>query len=357
MNNLPVIIEFILSLSVLLFVHEFGHYMVGRLLGIKADEFGFGYPPKLLKLFTWKGTDFTINLIPFGAFVRFSGEDDPAVTDGFFAANKWKRLATLLAGATMNILTGILLFSLVVSNTGMPKLDSVQIIEISPNSPAALAGLMSEDIIWKIDNIEISDMAQVGQLVQERVGSPLEIAILRAGEELTFTVTPRQNPPEGEGSLGIVMRNPVEKVSFLRSIPVAGRIAVEQVRQLLSVPGMLLRGEIAGQDARMLSPKGIYDVYAQVRSDEQASPSQDSTRWIDTAWFFGVISVSLGFSNLLPIPALDGGRILFILPEILFRKRVPAKYENFVHFVGYVSLLALMGYVFYQDIINPIVLP
>jgi regulator of sigma E protease len=120
---------------------------------------------------------------------------------------------------------------------------------------------------------------------------------------------------------------------------------------------MLLRGEIAGQDARMLSPKGIYDVYAQVRSDEQASPLQDSARWLDTAWFFGVISVSLGFSNLLPIPALDGGRILFILPEIFFKKRVPAKYENFVHFVGYVSLLALMGYVFYQDIINPIVLP
>jgi len=357
MNNTSLIIEFVVSLSLLLFVHEFGHYFIGRLMGINAEEFGFGYPPRLLKLFTWKGTDFTINLIPFGAFVRFSGEEDPSVEGGFYAANKWKRLATLLAGATMNIITGILLFSLVVSNTGMPRLDTVEIVEIAPDSPAQVVGLLPGDIIESIDGIPIENMADVGRLVKERVGTQIDFGITRNDEQLVFQMIPRENPPDQQGAIGIIMQNPTQKVGFLRSLSVASEIAVEQVKQLLSVPGMLIRGEVATEDARMLSPKGVYDVYAQVREEDQTAAETDYSSWLDTAWFFGVISVSLGFSNLLPIPALDGGRILFILPEIFLNKRVPAKYENLVHFIGYVSLLALMGYVFYQDIINPIVLP
>ncbi len=357
MNNFSLIFEFIISLSLLLFVHELGHYLIGKWMGIKAEEFGFGYPPKLIKLFTWKGTDFTLNLIPFGAFVRFSGEEDPSVENGFYTANKWKRLATLLAGPVMNILTGILLFSLVVSQTGMPKTDTVEIIEIATGSPADEVGLMPGDIINEIDGIVVDSMAKVGQLVQERLGTPIQMRVLRDDKEFTYKVTPRENPPEGEGSIGIVMRNPTVKVGILNAIPIGGEIAVQQVRQILSVPGMLLRGEVATEEARMLSPIGIYDVYSQVRQEDETTAPPDYARWLDTAWFFGVISVSLGFSNLLPIPALDGGRILFILPEIFFKKRVPAKYENLIHFVGYVSLLALMGYVFYQDIFNPIVLP
>ena len=357
MNNIRFIIEFVVSLSVLLFVHEFGHYIIGSLMGIKAEEFGFGYPPRLIKIFTWKGTDFSINLIPFGAFVRFSGEEDPDIVGGFYTASKWKRLATLLAGPVMNILTGILLFSLVISQTGAPKVDTVQIIQIAPESPAELAGLLPMDIITHIDGIEINGMEEVGQLVKERAGTKIDFGILRNGEDLVFQITPRQNPPEGEGSIGIVMQNPTEKIGFIQSIPFGGKIAVEQVRQLLSVPAMLIRGEVASEEARMLSPVGIYDIYSQVRQEEESTAPDEYAPWFDTAWFFGVISVSLGFSNLLPIPALDGGRILFILPEIFLKKRVPAKYENIIHFVGYVSLLALMGYVFYQDIFNPIVLP
>jgi len=176
MNNISLILEFVISLSLLLFVHELGHFAIGRLMGIKADEFGFGYPPQILKLFTWKGTDFTINL-------------DPTVEGGFYAANKWKRLAVLLSGPLMNIITGVLLFSLVVSNTGMPKTDTVEIVQIAPNSPAAQIGLLPSDIITHIDDIEITSIADVGQLVQERVGTQIDFAILRDGEEIIFLVT------------------------------------------------------------------------------------------------------------------------------------------------------------------------
>ena len=357
-NFILSLIEFIAALSVLLLIHELGHYLVGRLMGIQAEEFGFGYPPKLFKLFRWKGTDFTINLIPFGAFVRFKGEEDPDVEGGLYSANKWKRLATLIAGPFMNIFAGILLFSLVVSQTGIPQLDIVEIAGIASNSPAEIAGLTRSDTIQSINGIEITDIVMVSSIVQENLGEEITLTILRNNESINIKVTPRIDPPEGEGAIGIVMQNPTKKVGLLLSVPTGGKIAVEQVRQLLSIPGMLIKGEVAPEETRMLSPKGIFDVYSQVREDERVyEENNPSLTMMNIAWFFGIISISLGFSNLLPIPALDGGRIIFILPELFFGKRVPVKYENLIHLIGYSGLLLLMGYVFYQDIINPIVLP
>jgi regulator of sigma E protease len=352
------LIEFIAALSILLLVHELGHFIVGKLFGIQAEEFGFGYPPKLIKLFNWSGTDFTINLIPFGAFVRFKGEDDPNIEGGLYKANKWKRLGTLIAGPFMNLLTGVLLFSLVVSKTGIPQSNIVEIAGIAPGSPAAEAGLKETDIIQAVNGKEITDIFEVISLVQENLGEETTLTILQNNETENIIVIPRIDPPEGEGAIGIIMQNPTKTVSFLGAIPMGGRVALEQGRQLLSIPGMLIRGEVNPQETRMLSPKGIFDVYSQVREDERIIEQDDpSLIIINIAWFFGIISISLGFSNLLPIPALDGGRILFILPEIFLGKRMPAKYENLIHLIGYSGLLILMGYVFYQDIINPIVIP
>ena len=357
-NSTLSLIEFIAALSILLLIHELGHFIVGKLFHIQAEEFGFGYPPRLIKLFNWRGTDFTLNLIPFGAFVRFKGEDDPNIVGGLYRANKWKRLGTLLAGPLMNLLTGILLFSLVISRTGIPEPNIIEIIGIAPGSPAEEAGLEENDIIQAVNGKEILNILEVSSLVEENLGEEITLTILQKNELEEITVIPRINPPEGEGAIGIIMQNPTRTVGFLNAIPIGSRVALESVRQLLSVPGMLIRGEVNPQDARMLSPKGIFDVYSQVREDEREIEQDDpSLIIINIAWFFGIISISLGFSNLLPIPALDGGRILFILPEIFFRKRVPAKYENLIHLIGYSGLLLLMGYVFYQDITNPIVLP
>ncbi len=357
-NSLLSLIEFITALSILLLIHEMGHFLVGKLFGIQAEEFGFGYPPKIIKLFNWKGTDFTINLIPFGAFVRFKGEDDPNVEGGLYKANKWKRLGTLIAGPLMNLLTGVLLFSLVISKTGIPQPGIVEIAGIAPGSPAAEAGLKETDIIQGVNGKEITGIFQVITLVQENLGKETALTILQNDEIKEIVLIPRNDPPEGEGAIGIIMQNPTKDIGFLGAIPMGGRVALEQGKQLLSIPGMLLRGEVNPQETRMLSPKGIYDVYSQVREDERVIEHDDpSLAVINIAWFFGIISISLGFSNLLPIPALDGGRILFILPEIFLGKRVPVKYENLIHFIGYSGLLILMGYVFYQDIINPIVLP
>ncbi|MCJ7519786.1 MAG: M50 family metallopeptidase [Anaerolineaceae bacterium] len=357
-NSALSLIEFIIALSVLLSMHELGHFLVGKLFKIEAEEFGFGYPPKLFKLFTLSGTDFTLNLIPFGAFVRFKGENDPEIPGGLAYANKWKRLGTLVAGAVMNLLTGILLFSFVISRTGMPRTDVIFIAAVEPGSPAAQAGILPEDIIKSVNAIAITNMRKVSEIIQQNLDKSVTMELLRNNELVETTVTPRSNPPEGQGPLGIVMQNPVQKVGFFRAIPAGGQLAYEQGKQLLSLPLMLIRGQAQTQDMRLLSPKGIYDVYSQVRAEErQAEQDQPGLAFVNIAWFFGIISTALGFTNLLPIPALDGGRMLFIIPEIISGKRVPAKYENMIHFIGYTALLLLMGYVFYQDFVNPIVLP
>ena len=359
MNNTALsLVEFLLALSVLLLMHELGHYLVGKLFGIQAEEFGFGYPPKLVKLFSLGGTDFTLNLIPFGAFVRFKGENDPDEPGGLSSANKWKRLGTLLAGSAMNLLTGVVLFSYIISQTGMPQADIVQIGLVEPGSPAFEAGILEGDTIQSINGSPIENMLTVSEVTHQNLGKSVELQLLRGGDLVSVTLIPRVDPPEGQGAMGIVMQNPIKKVGFFSAIPTSIRIGYEQFRQLLSVPGMLIRGEIQGQDARLLSPKGIFDVYSQVREGERPlEQGQPGLAFLNIAWFFAIISFSLGFTNLLPIPALDGGRIFFLLPELFTGKRVPARYENMVHFIGYTALLMLMGYVFYQDFVNPIVLP
>ena len=225
-NSILSLIEFIAALSVLLLVHEMGHFLVGKLFKIEAEEFGFGYPPKLLKLFRLGGTDFTLNLIPFGAFVRFKGENDPEAPGGLASADKWKRLATLVAGAAMNLITGILLFTFVISRTGMPQTDIISIAAVEAGSPAAQAGILPEDIIKSVNSIEITDMAQVSKIIQQNLDIPVIMALSRNDERLEVEVTPRSNPPEGQGPLGIVMQNPVQKIGFFKAIPSGGQLVL-----------------------------------------------------------------------------------------------------------------------------------
>ncbi len=352
------LLVFVVALSSLLLAHELGHFLIGKLFKIEAEEFGFGYPPRALKLFKWGNTEFTLNWIPFGAFVRFKGEDDPTIKGGFYAANKWQRLGTLLAGPTMNILMGILLFSFVISQAGYSNMDIIEISLVEPESPAFEAGMLVDDELITINGQNVQSMLDVGELIQTNLGEEVEVTVLREGEEVNLTLIPRANPPEGQGAMGIVMQHPVQNINYIQSIPLGAQMAWQQVKDIFSLPGMLIRGEVSSGELRPLSPKGLYDVYAQVRESEREFEEEiPSLAILNVAWFFAIISTALGISNLLPIPALDGGRILFILPEIFTGKRVPAKYENAIHMLGYFTLLALMAYVFLQDFINPVVLP
>jgi regulator of sigma E protease len=362
LNLLLNIVEFVIALGILAGLHEFGHFVMSRISNIDVEEFGLGFPPRLVKLFNWHGTDFTLNWIPFGAFVRPKGENDPDVPGGLGAANPWKRLGVLLGGPVMNLLIGVFIFSLVFAEVGQPDSRTVQVIDTSPNSPAAQAGLIAGDVITQINGQVINNMDLLTTLVHNNLGKPVTMTYLRKGQQHQVTIVPRTNPPAGQGALGIVMGNPMISIGWFQAVPYAFQITYQQIHQLILLPGNLIRGQIAPAQARVVGPKGMFDIYQQARTlDQQAASTPGSATNhapdVNTLALLATISVALGLTNLLPLPALDGGRIIFLIPEILFRKRVPARYENMVHLIGFAALLLFMIYVTTQDIINPVVLP
>jgi regulator of sigma E protease len=353
------LLQFIIVFGFMLFFHEGGHFLFARLFGIEVEEFGFGFPPRLVRLFTWKGTEFTLNWIPFGAFVRPKGENDPEVPGGLAAANPWKRLGVLFGGPVMNIVIGILVFSLVFMQVGAPNTSKVAIVGVSENSPAASAGLQSGDLITRIGTTDITQgMEELSAIVKANLGNEIELTYQRDGESATVKITPRVNPPAGEGALGITMSNPYEPITWLQALPTAGKAAYQQTVQLVTLPFQLARGSVSPDETRMVGPKGMFDIYQQAHQLDKEAPSQpNKLPAVNVLWLIGTLSVALGLTNLLPIPALDGGRILFVLPELIFHKKVPQQYENLIHFIGFALLLLLMAYITLQDFINPIVLP
>jgi regulator of sigma E protease len=357
------ILEFIIAFGLLVFLHELGHFLMAKLFHIQVEEFGFGFPPRLVKLFQFRETEVTLNWIPFGAFVRPRGENDPSVPGGLAAANPWARLAVLFGGPAMNLITGIFIFSLIFTQMGMvPDLKKVLIVDVNKDSPAVLAGIKSGDLITKINGQAVTSTQQLSQIVRQNLGQEITITVQRDGKPIEVRATPRVNPPEGQGALGITMSNPIQKIQYWpQALPYAAQITADQGRQLISLPVMLLRGQVSPQEGRLVGPKGIYDIYSAARQRDQqdASTAQqpEPPLGLNTLTFLATISIALGFTNLLPIPALDGGRILFVLPEILIRRRVPAQYENMIHLIGFAALILLMIYITTQDIFNPIVIP
>lgn len=356
------ILEFIIAFGLLVFLHEFGHYIMAKLFGIEVEEFGFGFPPRLVKLFKFRETEFTLNWIPFGAFVRPKGENDPDVPGGLASASPWARLGVLFGGSAMNLITGIVLFSIVFSQLGAPDTDRVQIMEVATGSPAAQAGIQPDDIVVAVNGEPVNSMEELSTLVRGNLGEEVDITLNRDGQTIETRALARENPPEGQGALGITMSNPVRRINWIQAVPYAAQVTYEQGRQLLTLPFMMLRGQVSPEEGRLVGPKGIYDLYTSVRemddeTPEGGSPASEPLIGLNTLSFLATISIALGYTNLLPIPALDGGRILFVLPEILFRRRIPAQYENMIHLIGFAALILLMIYVTTQDIINPIQLP
>jgi regulator of sigma E protease len=353
------ILEFVLFFGALILLHEFGHFIFARLSKIKVEEFGIGYPPKMIRLFRAGGTDFTLNWIPFGGFCRMKGEDqDDHEPGSFLAAKPINRFITLLGGSAFNLLLGFILIAVLFTRLGSPDTTKVKIADVTEGTPAATSGIAVGDIIYSVNDVVIDSMDKLSSQISAHLGQPVEIVLVRDGQEVTVVSTPREDWPENQGPLGITITNPTVNVSFFQAIPSAFVATIDQGYQLIMLPVRLISGQIAPSDARVLSIKGIYDVYTQVQTaDKQEAVDHPELAGINTLYFFAVISIALGYTNLLPIPALDGGRILFLLPELLFKKKIPAALEGKVHMVFYALLLMLMVILIINDILNPVVLP
>jgi regulator of sigma E protease len=342
---------FVVVAGGLILGHEFGHFVIARMRGVQIEEFGIGFPPRLVKLFEVGGTRITLNLIPFGGFVRPAGEDDPMVPGGLAASSKVTRTLVLLAGPGTNLLLGFLAFT-AAFKFAAPDLERVQITSILPGSPAAEAGILPGDMVTAVDGEPVTSFESMQQAIAARLGVPVTLGLQRNGQAMELQVTPRAQPPEGEGPIGVLLGNPTKAVGLPEAFLLGGRSTTYQLIETIRLPGRLLRGEVAPDQARVSGLKGIYDVLAWASDIDQST-----RRPFLTLQLVGVISVGLALANLLPIPGLDGGRLLFVVIEALTRRRTSARVEGFAHAIGFTLLLALMVYVTFQDFVNPIALP
>jgi len=357
------LVAFVLALTGMIFVHEFGHFLAARLFKIEVEEFGFGLPSvRLFTLFRWRGTDFTVHALPLGGFVRPKGENDPNVEGGLAAANPWHRLVVLAAGPLMNLITAVAVFATLIGMQGMPIAGPVRVEDVLPNSPAAQAGLRAGDLIMEINGEQISDVEQAISIVRGHLDQPIEILVLRGDETLQLEALPQSTRSSEEGALGVGLRSQTRRATVGEMVSGGALITGLQAATILYIPVALIRGVIAPDEARVVGFKGIFDMFnAALREDVQSRQeaaggvARAPSNW--TLNLVGLLSVSLGVMNLLPIPALDGGRILFTLPEIILRRRISPAVENAINAVAMMLLILLLLFVNLMDFVNPVLVP
>jgi regulator of sigma E protease len=362
-------IIFVFVLSVLVFVHEFGHFITAKRLGIHVEEFGFGFPPRLVGIvrdaegkfrlvkgprapdmaqFGGPRTIYSINAIPLGGFVRPTGEDDPLVPGGLGAAPKRVRLAVLFAGPLFNLLFAFLIF-MVGFHTGWP--DRVAINRVVPGTPAQSSGLAPNDVILTAGGQDIHYTNQLSDLTYSHLGQPLAVTVQRGGQTLALSVTPRSTWPSDQGPMGIEMRpDIVTNYGWPYSAWRAGQEMVYQFQVLVELPAKVLSNQVPLAAVRPVGVVGLNDL-----TREAVTTAQQINQWFPILQLVGLVSVALATTNLLPLPALDGGRILFVLIEAVRGRRMDPTREGMVHLVGMVFLLMLMVVITYQDIFNPII--
>lgn len=373
------VVAFIIVLGVLVFVHELGHFLVAIRNGIKADEFGFGFPPRIAgfwkddksgkRRFVFgnkdvksKNTIYSLNWIPLGGFVKIKGEGGEAKesTDSFASKSAWVRIKVLAAGVLMNFLLGWVLFSILLF-VGMPEQitdqeiaqDSrVQISGIIEGAPAHNMGIKVGDELIGGCNLESKEcrvfslVSDVQEFTQKNQGKEIAIRIKRNGELKNLKGTPREVNVDGEGPLGVTLaRTAIKDYSFVGAIW-KGLVTVVMLSFLIidaffTLIGGLITGSKVGMED-VSGPVGIAVLTKQVTE----------LGILYLVRFTAILSINLGIINALPIPALDGGRIIFILVEKIKGSPISQKFENASHTIGFFLLILLMIVVTFRDFIK-----
>ncbi len=355
------LIIFIAVLSVLVFVHEFGHFVMAKRAGMKVEEFGFGFPPRLFGIKRGE-TEYSINWIPFGGFVKILGEDGEQKDNprSFAFAGIRVRSGVVIAGVIMNFLLAVVLLT-IVNATGLRiglandqigqnvRNIKVQIIQIVPGSPASLAGLkpLDEIVGFEIGNQKYPTVTveKVQALVNENRGREIIVDIQNGNSIDKIKIVPRQNPPPGEGALGVSLAlTGLVRYPWYQAIErgvVDSAMILEQT--VIGYATIIKNAVLTGKAGTELSgPVGIAVITGQAAKLGLTYLLQ----------FVALISINLAILNIIPFPALDGGRLLFIIIEKIKGKPVHKKIENAVNSVGFALLILLMIYVTTKDIIK-----
>jgi regulator of sigma E protease len=333
----------IVVLSVLVLVHELGHFITAKATHCYVEEFGIGFPPRIWGKKIGE-TTYSINLIPFGGFNKISGEVDPAAPRALAARSHRVRALVISGGIIFNLLFPFLLLSVAYMVPHNIIQGQVAVKEVTANSPAETAGILVGDTILSIDGKTVTSIGDISRNVQLKLGQDIEIALKHTDGTLqTVTVVPRWKPPKNDGAVGLLTENinPVivsESQPFWKAIPTGFRSVWEV---LVLYKNGIIEMFIGAVPFTPSGPVGIVQVTGEV-ARSGVSPV------LELAAF---ISIAVGVTQIIPFPALDGGRLLFILVEWIRRgKRVSPKVENVIHSVGFIVLLALMVLITYQDI-------
>jgi regulator of sigma E protease len=272
----------------------------------------------------------------------------------------------------MNLLTAVVIYAIIFNQVGVPDPSRVLVDSVTPGSPAAAAGFKDGDVFVSGNGQPINNYDQLRVIVDENAEKPVQFVVDRDGKQVELTAIPKLNQTEKRVMIGVGLSVPFKQTSSpVETLGLGAQYTGYTVRALIAMPAQLIRGTLAPEQGRIIGLKGIFDILGQsVSRDMEAAsnnsapalstggsapaPTRPSDRPVRTLELLASLSISLGVFNLFPFPALDGGRIIFILPELIFRKRVSPQVENVVHGMGMALLLIFMLYVNVMDFINPV---
>jgi len=349
------IIVFVGLLLLLVLAHEWGHFITARWAGCKVNEFAFGFPPRLWS-FTKGDTKYSFNLLPLGGYVKIEGEDGADQTPGpnsFTSKSARWRVFILSAGVIMNVIVAVILLSFQ-AGIGVPTLVTEEnlaqvadvktfIVEVAPGSPAEAAGIQSLDRIVRLGQVSDPNIDVVRELVAAGAGQSIDLEVERAGVHHEIQLVPRADPPPGEGAMGVGLQEAGLIAVPWWKAPWAGVVRTWDMLSAIVVQFGLLIGRLfsGGSVGETLTgPVGIA-VFANEVTNLGFSYILE---------FGALISLNLAIINILPFPALDGGRIFFIGLEKVAGRRVPVKFEQYTHLAGFALLILLMLVITFKDI-------
>lgn len=336
------IILAIIIFSFIVFFHELGHFLLAKKNGIDVDEFALGMGPTLYSK-KYKGTKYAIRLFPIGGFCAM-GEDEEATDspNNFNNKSVWARISVIAAGPVFNF---ILAFVFAIILTAMIGYDRPVVGAVEEGFPAAKAGLLEGDRIERMGGKRIHIFREISIYNQFHQGEDVEITYSRGGEKYTVTLTPKKDEEAGYSRLGITSEG-YRKAGFLTAVQYGAYSVKYWVSTTLESLKMLVTGKVSINN--LTGPVGIVDV---VEDTYQESRSYGNfVVLVELLNIAIMLSANLGVMNLLPLPALDGGRLVFLFLEAVRRKRVPPEKEGYVHMIGIVVLMALMVFVMFNDI-------
>ncbi|HCC22981.1 TPA: RIP metalloprotease RseP [Candidatus Falkowbacteria bacterium] len=368
------IIVFVLVLGLLVFAHELGHYWTAKKLGVKAEEFGFGLPPRAFgwkkvggkRRFFWGNGDvnelksedtvWSINWLPLGGFVKIKGEDGENSDGDSFAVQKaWKRIVILSAGVFMNFVLAMILLSAVfiigapqIVDTDRAKAEvtdsKIQILQVMPDTPAAAAGLQMGDVILDVNDQVFYSTEEASSYISTHRQDTLVLTVLRLGSDETMEVEiPAISAAEADLKIGVALiKSGIVKYPWYEAIWLGVKSTVLMTGAILVAFGTIIKNLFVGLPAglEISGPVGIAVMTGQAARMGVVYILQ----------FTALLSINLAILNFLPFPALDGGRVLFVLIEKIRRKPMNQKIENIIHAVGFILLILLLVVVTGRDI-------